>query len=100
MEKMEFQQFCEQFENGQEIINEGSLPTKTVVALIRGCSWSINQIQNPTMDSVANYLGMDYNEDIGSNADFLKTYEAVSAAFTKAKTAFVKTLSEELKKVK
>jgi preprotein translocase subunit SecE len=30
----------------------------------------------------------------------METYEAVTNAFTKAKTAFIRTLNEELKKVK
>ena len=111
----EFTKFAEKIANKEEFLNESSIDTYRMNSLISNCAYNLQQLSPPSMDCIWNWLN---NPSVTVNAisspftkevepktfevtpEFEAMYDSVVSAYTKAKLAFVKTLSEELKRIK
>jgi len=109
----DFTKFAEKIDNKEEFLNESSIDTYRMNSLISNCAYNLQQLSPPSMDCVWNWLN---NPSVTVNAisstkevepksfevtpEFESLYEQLCQAYNKAKLSFVKTLSEELKKIK
>ena len=111
----DFTKFAEKIANKEEFLNESSIDTYRINSLISNCAYNLQQMSAPSMDCVWQWLN---NPSVTVNAisspftkevepktfevtpEFEAMYDSVVSAYTKAKLAFVKSLSEELKRIK
>ena len=109
----DFTKFAEKIANKEEFLNESSIDTYRMNSLISNCAYNLQQLSAPSMDCIWNWLNNPTGPSIAISPtkevepktfevtpEFEAMYEQLCVAFTKAKLSFVKTLSEELKKIK